>query len=1348
VKEKKKAQVVKIIGLLALLLLLSNNSQVLGEQKSIKVSVVPEKDPVAPAAACTHSHSVGGFPLAECHAEVFNDKDGNSRSVSVYYTLDTSADDHWIASDAQAQNVGDWGREAWLRYEIDSGGVEPYHTGCDSNIDVKIQDGPWGGIAWWASSGDCEIGINATCVRGGGCQGTTYHEFQHYEQYGFDDCYDDWQSGYSGNAEFIEGYADYGCSTVISANWYGGNVYNPHTDMYDRSYGNRFAIYLSEQVSGGLGPNGSPTDAWYRSNGMYEHYRECETQDDLYVEDTIVQKYTPYSYKEFFMNFFAANWAMDWADQTTQSEIQYWEDDTNAFASPTLDQDVSMSGGSQSFTGESTPDHWAGRYYQVRPQSGCPYLMVEVDGDPGANLGISVIGADTLAPSVVRSAWVGEDFERTIAAYGVHDRVVAVVNAFSNNYNYDVIFTCVTPVLDIIEPRQTNFALVGDPVSPIAFLARFRVMSGGTPVRGLPESSFTFDAEGDAVTVVAGTLQEVGGGEYWATLLPPTKSAGTTFVDFQACLDGTICDAETDALLYVDPGNSDIAILHDASGSMGTEDVIGEGTRLENAQKAATVWANLAQSGDRYAVLDFSAFDNPVGCAPDCPHDVDVHLARTDITNPSTQISTIESAIYATSDREWTNLGQGLLEAKDLLLASPYSTNPKYIVLLSDGEENVNPMYDDSSSGVQDTIVQSGVCVHTIGFSGESPSALLGQIAADTGGVFRYVPSSPGTSALELSAAAEIVEQIAGMLDTRGIPLELAGIVPASAYYPGPLSLEDTYDYFETEAQGAARVLNTFHTAVPDNSWQTQSLYVDASVNTLRLVSAGKQADAGGTGGDRRKVEVLMPGVGERDWIPVSPPSQKPAPPSSWDIRNSEYVDVVIIPNPEPGTWQIRTKYYFETSDTSDFLINASVQSTIRLEGRFLEPFEDNQGVVGEAIPIVGVLLQKTGTFTGAVVYALVEQPGSGLDSVRLYDDGNHGDGSAADGIYGNTYYKTNLGGSYNVRMHAVFEDPNKPGEYMIREWLGSFYVKASEDGDPDDDQIPTWWERQFPCMDPENYDNPQNDPDKDGATNWEEWENNTNPCDPDTDDGGEADGPEIDAGRDPHDPSDDRVPPVMHFTVQVLNKAALIRWSRPLSYTQMYLRVNLPIKGGSVEAQAGDIPMGQSGFYTHSLENDTTYELQIYGETSDGVGAPTDPEEVTPKSDPDPPSGIVLIEGGAPSTTSREVALYLNASDEPLEGLPTPGSAATIANPWMQQNRISGDIEMLISNDATMGGATWEPLASTKAWTLECEAGELCIVYARFRDGAENESLSVMDYIVFEPNQIYLPLVLREFGP
>jgi len=80
--------------------------------------------------------------------------------------------------------------------------------------------------------------------------------------------------------------------------------------------------------------------------------------------------------------------------------------------------------------------------------------------------------------------------------------MVAVVNAFDNLANYDVSFSCVTPALEILEPRQVNHAQVGDPSSPIAFLARFKVTSGGSPVLGLVESAFSAEAEGGTVTIV------------------------------------------------------------------------------------------------------------------------------------------------------------------------------------------------------------------------------------------------------------------------------------------------------------------------------------------------------------------------------------------------------------------------------------------------------------------------------------------------------------------------------------------------------------------------------------------------------------------------------------------------------------------------------------------------------------------------------------------------------------------------------------------------------------------------------------------------------------------------------
>src|SRR5690606_24068545 len=106
-----------------------------------------------------------------------------------------------------------------------------------------------------------------------------------------------------------------------------------------------------------------------------------------------------------------------------------------------------------------------------------------------------------------------------------------------------------------------------------------------------------------------------------------TMPLGTTFADLQICLDGSICDSENNALLYVDPGNTDIALVFDGSGSMNDEDITGEGTRLKNAQSAGLVIADLLRPGDRILVTDFSAEDSPGGCGtPTGDHDCQLDI--------------------------------------------------------------------------------------------------------------------------------------------------------------------------------------------------------------------------------------------------------------------------------------------------------------------------------------------------------------------------------------------------------------------------------------------------------------------------------------------------------------------------------------------------------------------------------------------------------------------------------------------------------------------------------------------------------------------------------------------------
>ena len=145
-----------------------------------------------------------------------------------------------------------------------------------------------------------------------------------------------------------------------------------------------------------------------------------------------------------------------------------------------------------------------------------------------------------------------------------------------------------------------------------------------------------------------------------------------------------------------------------------------------------------------------------------------------------------------------------------------------------------------------------------------------------------------------------------------------------------------------------------------------------------------------------------------------------------------------------------------------------------------------------------------------------------------MYDDGNHEDGIAGDGVYGGTFYGTGQDGSYNVTIAALGYSPSL-GENFYRSKVLSFHMaRVDENGDeifipgtriyPDTDNngLPDSWEIFFfPWTDP-NTSDAALDPDNDGSTNQQEWENGTDPGNPDTDGDGEADGTD----DDPLDPT------------------------------------------------------------------------------------------------------------------------------------------------------------------------------------------------------------------------------------
>jgi hypothetical protein len=130
-------------------------------------------------------------------------------------------------------------------------------------------------------------------------------------------------------------------------------------------------------------------------------------------------------------------------------------------------------------------------------------------------------------------------------------------------------------------------------------------------------------------------------------------------------------------------------------------------------------------------------------------------------------------------------------------------------------------------------------------------------------------------------------------------------------------------------------------------------------------------------------------------------------------------------------------------------------------------------------------------------------------------------------------------------------------------------------------------------------------------------------------------------------------------------------------------------------------------------------------------VSAVLTSEAVTPAEDPYPPEALVLINGGARSTSELDVTLTF----APYEG---EGE-----NPLQAFEDI---VEVKISNDPSFASATWQPFESELPWHLDAEWGQMGTVYVLFRDDVDNESVAPETDSILYVHSLYLPVVLRAY--
>ncbi|MFL5800697.1 MAG: choice-of-anchor X domain-containing protein, partial [Roseiflexaceae bacterium] len=384
----------------------------------------------------------------------------------------------------------------------------------------------------------------------------------------------------------------------------------------------------------------------------------------------------------------------------------------------------------------------------------------------------------------------------------------------------------------------------------------------------------------------------------------------------------------------------------------------------------------------------------------------------------------------------------------------------------------------------------------------------------------------------------------------------------------------------------------------------------------------------------------------------------------------------------------------------------------------------------GVPMPIVASLTD-TGPIKGANVIAAVQRPSGSVVNLKLYDDGAHGDGAKDDGIYANTFLQTGQGGSYNVNVTATGTSPLSGS--FTRQDVASFHLGSTSDPngikDSDGDGLPDDWEIRFGTN--PNVNDATADPDNDGWSNSQEWQRGTDPHNSDTDGGGEADSTD----PNPLDPSDDRIQPTWAIAYPGVSKVFIRYALRPQYAVVGIFRGTNP--NGPFTIVGINNPA--TGVFTDTaVVNGTTYcyialAIDTLGRRSAGLA----PSCATPKADPLAPHGWVQINGGAPRTGTPNVRLTLGASDTIDPESEQPGDPV----PPPPDDSATGVKEMLISNQPDFAGATWQPYAPTKTWTLGQLSG-LAAVYVKYRDFAGNESDMAVATIHVQP--VFLPIVRR----
>ena len=1190
------------------------------------------------------------------------------------------------------------------------------------------------------------------------------HELFHHAQFSYIN-FSDWPSWGAWSVEAtpvtiqdrIQSAMDSNPEGRAYVNFINSILVEPNLTLTARGYEvGLFWSYLCEQFSTETAEPARGTDLirdfWERTQG--------NSPDSIkYLRETLAARIPGRTLEEVFLDFQIAAYVrnLDITALPDDLESRYSFADEKPAGGGTPYRNVTRALVPTDASGTTNVVRWGTQFFESSlPNKECQAvgLRAKADGDKILSWAAIAIRGTTGVVEVGRG--VGNAFYRAFLNDPAqpYTKLALIAVGINNDATIDYAFGSGQTGGLIREPSSNRVAVVGDFLERRRFQTRIVVtgppvltsdIGAGSSVRGLDVSRMSLSLISAATgaiypaDIISATYVS---GEYWLVVEAPeiTNPADGATYDIQLC----VCEASglcqssftnPDAVYY-GPAQYNQMLVLDRSYSMHYPDGPGDTSNIEAARNAARVYANAAATNDRLGLVTFTGNNNESSCVPDAAVNASLKLMMDAGVNNRTPLV---SAINSVTESGWTSIGDGLKLGRDQFLGVPSSPSDiNGIILLSDGIENEGDFWarTNSSCGnppVRDsfanpTNIGSSIRIDTIAFGSNADQALLQSIADFTRGSYYAIRNNPPSAPLPSSRRL----MAAGLAAGEPPPLESLHVANRLAH---------VHRQAQEELRGQERIFYRGYQMTNSFTYIDIPIYEPAGGELRDPVFAFNWHKTGNTS------------------VELNDPDNAPAEGPGWNIYTSathkiyQYTGALVSGN-------YRARFRDLAADPAQLIVmvsgklgfgvdfNVEVSSPQRLlTGQSCVDSEIGRYMRGLPVDVIASLADYKGPITGLRLEAKISNADGSYNRISMYDDGLRDNGISGDGVYGARYTRTpffsnrmlsdstnppSVGswGSYSVEVRAVggsnYEDSFERFDTRYFH-VYEFDQQSKPEGcftDSDGDTMPDRWELLYE-LDPGSPFDATKDPDKDGLSNEEEFKQGTLPFNPDTDGAGESDGSEVNNGRDPLYDQDDALPPIIDYGIVTRTYHLPIHEPQPntlilhfpanTNYMLMEIWRQNPGATNWVIRDMVDprtLPQGAGVYYDTGLTNGLVYSYYLVGLGFSGaMTAPTDVFSGTPKADPVPPEGAILINGGSHFTSQRKVKIVFDVSADA--------------------------ITYKLSEDPLFTGVAYSNLVpAVDFWLAPATNGPRNVsVYGMVRDAAGNESLIMSDSIVLDEN-------------